>query len=266
VHVDGGWDLGLSASSKTACRGLAPLRDYARETAALNRRGTKLTARTVVESTRGIVRFRRSCLASRTGGGFPSFGWVGNFVGECYKVVHVKRFVVALLMFTLLAVSCSTEASTVSDLAVSTSRQRPPAPKPVAHTGATLDLMRVGGQKIAVTLMRVIDPATVPVGWGDAGKTYIATQLKITNTGKSTIVGNSNSDVSVVGSDNQDYSADFATVTECKDFAYGWFLLAAGSSTTGCVVFALPHGVTAVKVKYVPSSGISHDVGEWLNP
>jgi hypothetical protein len=186
------------------------------------------------------------------------------FVGNCCKVVHVKRYVVALLMFAMLAASCSTEASPASAPAVSSSR-RTPAPKPVAHIGDTLNLVRVGDQKIAVTLMRVIAPATVPPGWGDTDKTYIATQLKIANTGTSTIVGNSNSDVSVIGSDNQSYSADFNTVTECKDFAYGWFLIAAGSSTTGCVVFGLPQGVTPMKVKYVPSSGISHDVGEWLN-
>lgn len=189
---------------------------------------------------------------------------VGNFVSDYCKIVHVKRYVVALLMFAMLAVSCSTKASPARDPAVSSS-QRPPAPKPVAHVGDTLDLMRVGDQKIAVTLLRVIAPATVPAGWADASKTYIATQLKIANTGTSTIVGNSNSDVSVVGSDNQSYRADFATVTECKDFAYGWFLLAAGSSTTGCVVFGLPHGVTPTKVKYIPSSGISRDVGEWLS-
>lgn len=178
----------------------------------------------------------------------------------------MKRYVVALLVFALLAVSCSSQASTASDPAVSSSAQQPPAPKPVAHIGHTLNLMRVGDQKIAVTLLQVINPATVPPGQGDVGKTYIATQLKISNPGTSTIVGNSNSDVSVIGSDNQSYSADFAAVTECKDFAYGWFLLAAGASTTGCVVFGLPQGITPVKVKYVPSSGISHDVGEWLNP
>jgi hypothetical protein len=178
----------------------------------------------------------------------------------------VKRYVVALLMFALLAVSCSTGASRVSDPAVSSSTRQAPARKPVAHIGDTLNLMRIGDQKIAVTLMQVIAPATVPPGWGDVGKTYIATQVKITNTGTSTIVGNSNSDVSVIGSDNQSYRADLATVTECKDFAYGWFLLAAGSSATGCVVFKLPQGITPVKVKYSPSSGISHDVGEWLNP
>jgi hypothetical protein len=196
----------------------------------------------------------------------PTSAAVGNFFGECCKVVRVKQYIVALLMFALLTVSCSTEASTVSHPTVSSSAQQLPVPKPVAHVGDTLNLMRIGDQKIAVTLIRVIDPATVPAGRGDAGKTYIATQLKISNAGTSTIVGNSNSDVAVVGSDNQSYSTDFTTVTECEDFAYGWFLLAAGASTNGCVVFGLPLGIAPVKVIYTPSSGVSHDVGEWLNP
>jgi hypothetical protein len=55
-------------------------------------------------------------------------------------------------------------------------------------------------------------------------------------------------------------------VTECEDFTYGWFLIAAGDSKSGCVTFGLPPGVAPAKVKYSPSSGISHDVGEWLNP
>jgi Domain of unknown function (DUF4352) len=178
----------------------------------------------------------------------------------------MRRFVVTLSAFALLAASCSTETSTATEHAASPPTQQSSASRPVAHVGDTLNLMRIGEQKITVTLLQVINPAIVPNGWGDAAKTYIATKLKITNAGTSTIVGNTNSDVSVVGSDNQSYKADFATVTECKDFVDGWFLLAAGASTTGCVVFGLPQGVTAVKVKYAPSSGISHDVGEWLNP
>jgi hypothetical protein len=177
----------------------------------------------------------------------------------------MKRSVVTLSVLALLAASCSTQKSTASDHAASPPTRQPPA-STVAHVGDTLNLMRIGEQKITVTLLQIINPATVPNGWGDAGKTYIATKLKITNAGTSTIVGNTNSDVSMVGSDNQSYRADFATVTECKDFVDGWFLLAAGASTTGCVVFKFPQGVTPVKVNYVPSSGISHDVGEWLNP
>jgi len=175
----------------------------------------------------------------------------------------MRRWVVVLCVLVLSVASCSAE-KTKPD--ASPEAQHTPAPRPAAHIGQTLDLMRIGGQQIAVTLTEVIAPATVPNGWGTAGKTYLATKIRIENAGTTTIVGNTNSDVTVVGSDDQNYPADFATVTECKDFAYGWFLIAAGSSNTGCVVFALPTGVTAAKVRYAPSSGISQDVGEWLNP
>lgn len=177
----------------------------------------------------------------------------------------MKRVVVALAMPVLLAVSCSAETPEAGESTASTT-PRSPAPKPPAHLGQTLHLMRIGEQAIAVTLDEVINPATVPNGWGDPGKSYVATKLTIKNTGTTTIVGNSKSDVSVVGSDNQSYGADVATVTECRDFVYGWFLLPAGDSLTGCVVFGLSAGVSPTKVKYTPSSGISRDVGEWLNP
>lgn len=178
----------------------------------------------------------------------------------------MRRWVVALCVLVLSLVSCSGEPAQKATTDSSPGATQSAAPRPPAHIGQTLDLMRIGGQKIAVTLTEVIAPATVPNGWGAAGKTYLATKLRIENAGTTTIVGNSNSDVTVVGSDEQNYQADFATVTECKDFAYGWFLIPAGASNTGCVVFALPTGVTAAKVRYTPSSGISHDVGEWLNP
>ena len=179
----------------------------------------------------------------------------------------MRRSVVALGALIGAVASCSAGPADNPESGPATSR--PPASavaKPAAHLGQTLNLMRIGGQQIAVTLTDIVSPATVPNGWGEVGKTYIATKLRIENTGTSTIVGNSNSDVSVVGSDDQTYEADFATVTECRDFTEGWFLIAAGSSKTGCVVFALPTGVTAAKVRYSPSSGISHDIGEWLNP
>ncbi|MGV0626674.1 DUF4352 domain-containing protein [Mycolicibacter minnesotensis] len=174
----------------------------------------------------------------------------------------MRRRVVVWCVLVLAAASCSAHRA---EPAGASSPPAAPA-RPVAHIGQTLQLMRIGGQRIAVTLTEVIAPATVPNGWGAAGKTYLATKLRIENTGTTTIVGNSNSDVSVVGSDDQSYQADLATVTECHDVAQRWFLIAAGASTTGCVVFALPPGVTAAKVRYAPSSGISEDVGEWLNP
>jgi hypothetical protein len=176
----------------------------------------------------------------------------------------MKRFVAVLSALTLLTPSCAF-SHPKAEKPAPFSTQRPAPPKPAAHIGQTLDLMRIGDQKIAVTLDQVINPATVPNGWGDPGKTYVAAKLTIKNTGTTTIVGNSNSNVAVIGSDDQTYHADFATVTECQDFVYGWFIIAMGDSKSGCVTFGLPPGVAPVKVKYSPSSGISRDVGEWVN-
>lgn len=182
----------------------------------------------------------------------------------------MKRSGVALSAFALLTIcsstSCSTGTPGGSQPVDASSTQQSSAPRPIAHVGDTLNLARIGEGQIAVLLMQIINPATVRDGLGDLDKTYVATRLTITNTGTSTIVGDANNDVSLVGSDDQIYPADFTGVTECTNFTYGQFLLAVNQSVTGCVTFALPPGVTPVKVKYAPSSGISHDVGEWLNP
>lgn len=174
----------------------------------------------------------------------------------------MKRTVIAVSAFALLSVSCSSGTTDVGGAPLFSTTQ--PAPQPPAHIGDTLDLMRIGNGKIAVQLLQVINPATVADGMGEPGKPHLATKLTITNTGTSTVVGNANSDVAVVGSDEQTYTADFAQVSECTNFVNGEFLISPGDSVTGCVVFALPPGVTPAKVKYMPSSGISHDVGEWL--
>ncbi|HEU0189741.1 MAG TPA: DUF4352 domain-containing protein [Mycobacterium sp.] len=177
----------------------------------------------------------------------------------------MKRFVIALAVLASLVAGCAAKPAHLGKPAGPPLTVTTPPPKTAAHLGQTLDLMRIGDQRIAVTMLQVINPATVPNGWGDPSKNYMAAKLTITNTGTTTIVGNSSSDVVLVGSDNKDYHADLATVTECKDFVYGWFLLPAGVSQTGCVTFALPSGVTPAKVKYTPSSGIAREIGEWPN-
>lgn len=178
----------------------------------------------------------------------------------------MRRWVVALGVLLMPLVSCTAESADHAEPNATPSPQQTPQARPVAHVGQTLNLMRIGGQQIAVTLTEVISPATVPNGWGEAGRTYVATKLRIENAGTTTIVGNGNSDVSIIGSDGQTYRADFAKVTECRDFTNGWFVIASGATDAGCIVFALPTGVGAEKVRYAPSSGISQDVGEWLNP
>jgi hypothetical protein len=179
----------------------------------------------------------------------------------------MKRLLVALSAFALLATSCSAGVSELSEPSTpSPSPRASPAEKPPAHVGDTINLKRIGNGTVAVTLVGVINPAKVADGSGEAGKNYIATKLTIKNTGTSTIVGDANNHVAVTGSDNQIYPASYASVAGCKNFLYGEFILPAGDSTTDCVAFALPPDVKPVRVKYTPPAGIAKDVGEWLNP
>lgn len=135
-----------------------------------------------------------------------------------------------------------------------------------AHVGSTIN---IGGSKgLAVTLQQVIDPAqgadqfTTP----DAGNRFVAAKFQIVNNGTAAFSDDANGDVTLIGSDNQSYTADFSDIAGCTNFSSGQFTLASGASATGCVNFQLPNAVKASKVQFQPNSGFSNNTGEWLVP
>lgn len=151
---------------------------------------------------------------------------------------------------------------TASRPATSTSTSSASA-KPVAHVGATLSLTR--GEQ--VTLTQVIDPAQgTQYESPDPGKRFAAVVFKVTDVSQKAASGDANVDASVIGSDDQTYSPDFDTVTECTDFNYGSFQLGPGESATGCITFQLPTPVRVAKVQWAPGGGFSGEFAEWLVP
>lgn len=184
----------------------------------------------------------------------------------------VNRPAAGLSVFVLLSAgasaACSSPpesagppASSAASVAAGTSTA---ATKPTGHTGDTLTLTRADGSTIAVTLEQIINPATAKGDSGDPGSGYVATKFTIADPGTTDVDGNVNINVSVSGSDGQTYTPDLNDVNECANFKSGMFHLTPGDSVTGCVVFALPHGVSPAKVRYQPSSGFADDFGEWL--
>ncbi|MFL0181101.1 MULTISPECIES: DUF4352 domain-containing protein [unclassified Mycobacterium] len=184
----------------------------------------------------------------------------------------MNRPIVALSVFTLAASALSAACSSHTDpaggpAAAATSGGSDTAtPKPAGHPGDTLTLTRVDGSTVSVTLEEVIDPATITPGPGDPGATYIATQFTIANPGTETMNGDVNTNVWAFGSDGRRYAPDLKDVGECTNFDSGMFHIAPGESAIGCVVFALPAGVSPTKVRYAPSSGFAEGFGEWLLP
>lgn len=134
-----------------------------------------------------------------------------------------------------------------------------------AKVGSTIN---VGGSKgLGVTLKQIIDPASGADQYttADAGKRFVAADLTIVNNGTSSYTDDANSDVTLIGSDNQTYTADFDSVSECTNFNSGQYTLAAGQSTTGCVVFQVPDSVTTSKIEFQVQSGLNTETGEWTN-
>lgn len=175
----------------------------------------------------------------------------------------MKRSIAAVSAFALLAVACSSQAAKQSQSASPTDEAGRIEANPTGHVGDTLNLTRADGGKVAVTLVQIINPATVSDGKGEPGKTYVAVEMTIADTGTAAIEGGVNVNATVIGSDNATYAADLNDVAECTNFDEGVYHLNVGESTTGCVVFALPNGVAPAKVKYTPSEGFAHEFGEW---
>lgn len=146
-----------------------------------------------------------------------------------------------------------------------------PTPPPPAHVGDTLNLTGVQGSGMAVTLIKIINPATGAAGPptdanGNSNGTYVAAMVTIKNTGKSALEDNADNDGALVGSNNEVYTPALSPVTECTNFDNGTYRLEPGEAVTGCIAFAMPAGVNPSKFKYAPASGFAEDFGEWLIP
>lgn len=189
-----------------------------------------------------------------------------GFFGR-HKVLTVFAGIVILIIIAVIANGGNkTTVTTTATTTNKASSSKSSSSTATAHVGATEN---IGGSKgYAVTLQQVIDPAsgadqyTTP----DAGKRFVAVELKIVNNGTASINDDANNDVTIIGSDNQSYTDDYNSVSECTDFSNGSFTLAPGESTTGCVNFQLPDAITTSKVQFTPSSGFSGSTGEWLVP
>ena len=137
-----------------------------------------------------------------------------------------------------------------------------------AHVGGTQSVSDSSGAKANVTLTQVIDPATPGNQYltPDSGKRFVATVLTITNTGGSALQGDADGDATLIGSDNQSYTPDFSSVSECTNFSNGSYQLNVGESATGCVTFQLPIGVAPAKFQYSAAGGFGGSFAEWQIP
>jgi Fibronectin type III domain len=137
----------------------------------------------------------------------------------------------------------------------------PPSPATLGSPAVVHDFT---GDALSVTASQVVDPATAAAGSGlpDAGYRFVAVELNLSDTSGGEVEGNVNFSTTVIGSDNQTYTADFGSVSTCSNPVYGIFILPGGDSSSGCVVFELPAAVSVQSVEFSLAPGYL-DTAEW---
>jgi hypothetical protein len=138
-----------------------------------------------------------------------------------------------------------------------------PAP---AALGTTQTIHDFYNDPLSVTASQVFDPATAAAGAGlpDSGYRFVAVLVSLVNNSTEEISDDANFTMTIAGTDGQTYTADFGTVSQCSGFydSSGFFDLAPGDSTSGCVVFELPTAVNVQSVSFSLAQGYL-DTAEW---
>jgi Fibronectin type III domain/Domain of unknown function (DUF4352) len=140
-------------------------------------------------------------------------------------------------------------------------------PAPVA-LGTTQTIHDFYNDPLSVTVSQVFDPASAAAGAGlpDAGYRFVAVLASLVNNSTEEISDDADFTMTVTGTDGQTYTADFGSVSQCTGFQYnsGFFDLAPGDSTSGCVIFQVPTAVSVQTISFSLAQGYL-DTAEWSN-
>ena len=139
--------------------------------------------------------------------------------------------------------------------------------EPPGRIGSSFELRDGSGNLYRVTLTKVIDPATgenqftVP----DAGKRFVGLVFRVKALTGSPRDEDANNDAVVIGSNGQNYSADFAGIAGYTNFDRGAIRVSTGETVTGSVTFQLPKNMKISTVQWTALSGFGSTV-EWIGP
>jgi len=137
------------------------------------------------------------------------------------------------------------------------------APQKKAHLG---DTVNIGGRdtSLAVTLVKIVDPAqgsdefTKP----DAGKHFVAVQIRVVNKGQKVYSDDPAADVKVKNAVGETMSIAFATTTAGADMPNS-VDLTPGDTALGFVDFQVPDGQKIAQVQYALLSFGGDSVAQW---
>ncbi len=153
-------------------------------------------------------------------------------------------------------VKTSARAHTAPAAPTSSEAAPPPTPSLSGPIGTSYAVTDPSGNKVSVTLTRVIDPAqgadqfTTP----QSGSRFVGAVFSIKGI-SGAFSDDANNDATVVGSNGQTYTADFDSIAGYTGFNDGEFSVSAGESSVGAVTFQIPLAVKVSKVEWSANGG-----------
>lgn len=133
-----------------------------------------------------------------------------------------------------------------------------------AGIGSAIDLKGDGGDFIQVTLVKIVDPAksTNEFLTPDAGKHFVAVQLRIVNKGGAVYSDDPQMETKVKDALGESFDVDFADTTAGASMDSG-LKLAPGDTALGFLTFQVPDGQKIAQVQYSVSL-FGGNVAQWM--
>jgi hypothetical protein len=157
---------------------------------------------------------------------------------------------------------------TTTPAAPSTTKPTPsPSNSLSGPVGTTYTVTDDNGNKMEVTLTKVIDPAqgadqfTTP----GSGSRFVGAVFSL-NGISGTFSGNANNDAALIGSNGQTYTADFNSIAGYTNFNNGDYNVGTSENSVGAVTFQAPLAVKVTKIEWSVSGGFGGAPAEWFVP
>ena len=183
----------------------------------------------------------------------------------------MRRALLSISLFALVGFVAAACGTTTGNTAPAAKSKPPAVPAKLAHVGATVAAEGSNGVSANVTLVKVIDPAESADPSSETpgqGNRFVGLVLRITCTGSSTLSSDADECTTVIGSDEQTYTASLDSIAGYTDFNAGEFTLQPGQSTVGAVAFQIPETVKVARVAFDLNEGLggSITVALWQVP
>ncbi|MGW2153400.1 DUF4352 domain-containing protein [Nonomuraea sp. NPDC001699] len=132
-----------------------------------------------------------------------------------------------------------------------------------ASLGEAITLEGFEGLKMAVTLTRLVDPATAGQYQAPrAGHRLVAVQLTLKNVGPTVYSDSPTNGAVLIDADDQQYQSSFQDVREGQGFG-GLATIDNGDSRKGMIVYEVPKSAKVVRFQFALDSGFADQKGEW---